>query len=109
MTFRQTTYPRLSGVRHVAQSRNGDFQDRARRLLFRDRLPRRGLIVRRFCQPRVLRFCARHDFKARIEVDHGRGELLQYADVALHLCGPVRNLRVERLRAHHRLLEIGRD
>ena len=50
--------------------------------------------------------CARHDFKARIEVNHRRGELLEEGDVSLCLAGPVRDLGLEFLCAHHRLLQV---
>jgi hypothetical protein len=47
-----------------------------------------------------------HNLKTRVEVDHGRGELLQDACVTFHLGGAIRDLRLQRLGAHHRLFEI---
>ena len=54
----------------------------------------------------VSRLCAGHDLKARVEVDHGGRELLQDACVTFHLCGSVRDLRVQGLCTHHSLLKI---
>ena len=48
-----------------------------------------------------------HDLEAGIEVDHGRRELRQHADIALDLRRAVGDLRLQGLRAHHRQLEVG--
>lgn len=48
----------------------------------------------------------RHDFKAWIKVHPGRGELLEDADIALDVCGAVRNLVFQGFRAHHRLTKV---
>ena len=59
------------------------------------------------CHLRALGFSTRHDLKARVEIDHGRGKLFQDACVALHLRGAVGNLSLERFRTHHRVLQVG--
>ena len=75
--------------------------------LFRNRLARNCLVVIGMCHLRAPGFSTRHDFKARVEVDHGRGKLVQDACVALHLRSAVGNLSLERFCTHHRLLQIG--
>ena len=53
-----------------------------------------------------LRLRAGHNFKAWVEVDHGRSKLLQNAWVTFYLCCSVRDLRIESFRTHHCLLQI---
>jgi hypothetical protein len=48
----------------------------------------------------------RYDFKAWIKVHHGRGELLEDADIDLDVCGAVRNLVFQGFCAHHRLTKV---
>lgn len=50
---------------------------------------------------------ARHDLEAQVEVHHRRCKPGEDAGVALRLRRPVRDLRLERLLARHRPLEVG--
>ena len=58
--------------------------------LFRNRIPRCGLIVLGARHDCTFRLGAGHDFKSGVEIDQCRCELLQDGDVALHFCGSVR-------------------
>src|SRR5271166_3078022 len=53
------------------------------------------------------RFCARHDFKARVKIHHRGGEFGKDPDIAFRLGRSVLDLRFERFDTHHRLLDIG--
>ena len=49
---------------------------------------------------------SRHHLETRIEIDHGRRQLRQDADVACDLRGAIGNLRRKGLCSHHGLFEI---